>query len=196
MPGASRTKQILAASLKDLMHTMPLEKISVSDIVEHADIGRNTFYYHFQDKFDLVNWIFQTESTRFFAENALRKNWTNALESIEDYLRENKDFYCNALAYNGQNSLQGYLFDTISDLVVQQVHSMEGAEYRSLSREELRFIGDFIASAIVGLVVRWAAQGMKDDPARYQNCIRRICDGSLIRAYIGQVEKPAAEDEN
>jgi probable dihydroxyacetone kinase regulator len=186
MPGASRTKQILAASLKDLMCTMPLEKISVSDIVEHADIGRNTFYYHFQDKFDLVNWIFQTESTRFFAERATAENWSTALESIEDYLKENKEFYCNALSYSGQNSLQSYLFDMISDLVVQQVHSLEQPEYRTLSKEELRFIGDFVASATAGMVVRWARQGMKEDPRQFRNCIRRICDGSLIRTYLSQ----------
>ncbi|MCI2047240.1 MAG: dihydroxyacetone kinase transcriptional activator DhaS [Faecalibacterium sp.] len=194
MPGASRTKQILAASLKDLMQTMPLEKISVSDIVEHADIGRNTFYYHFQDKFDLVNWIFQTESTRFFTERAIKENWSSALESIEDYLKENKEFYCNALAYNGQNSLQSFLFDTISDLVVQQVRSMEMPEYRSLSKEELRFIGDFIASAMVGIVVRWAKLGMKEDPRQFRACVRRICDGSLIHAYLSQPEDDAAEN--
>lgn len=184
MPGASRTKQILAASLKDLMRTMPLEKISVSDIVEHADIGRNTFYYHFQDKFDLVNWIFQTESTRFFTERATAENWTTALESIEDYLLENKEFYCNALAYYGQNSLQNYLFDTVSDLAIQQVRSMEQPEYRTLNADELRFVGDFIASATVGMVVRWAHQGMCEDPKKFSSCIRRLCDSSIIRAYL------------
>ncbi len=195
MPGASRTKQILAASLKDLMQTMPLEKISVSDIAEHADIGRNTFYYHFQDKFDLVNWIFQTESTRFFTEQATTENWSSALESIEDYLKENKDFYCNALAYNGQNSLQSFLFDTVSDLVVQQVRSMEAPEYRSLNKEELRFIGDFVASALVGMVVRWTKLGMKEDPRQFRRCVRRLCDGSLIHAYLSQPEDNAENPE-
>lgn len=194
MPGASRTKQILADSLKDLMRTMPLEKISVSDIVEHADIGRNTFYYHFQDKFDLVNWVFQTESTRFFAERATTENWISALESIEDYLQQNREFYCNALAYDGQNSLRSYLFDTVSDLVVQQVRALEQPEYRSMSKEELRFIGDFVASAIEGMVVRWADRGMKEDPHQYRDCIRRICNGSLIRAYLSPEEpQPGAE---
>ena len=43
MPRASRTKQILAESLKDLIRKMPLEKISVSAIAEHAKISRNTY---------------------------------------------------------------------------------------------------------------------------------------------------------
>ena len=58
MPRSNQTKRLLAQSLMDLMMTTPLEKISVNDIVDHAGVGRNTFYYHFEDKYDLVNWYF------------------------------------------------------------------------------------------------------------------------------------------
>ena len=48
MPRSNQTKQLLAQSLQELMATTPLEKISVNDIVDHANVGRNTFYYHFE----------------------------------------------------------------------------------------------------------------------------------------------------
>ena len=195
MPGASRTKQILAESLKDLMRKMPLEKISVSDIVEHAEIGRNTFYYHFQDKYDLVNWIFQSESARFFDERVTRENWNSSLESLEAYFSENREFYCNALNYTGQNSLQDYLFEMFSDLVVQQIQEMQQEAGPRYSQEELRFTGDFIASAVLGLLVRWAREGMKVVPGNYRRCVRGICDGSLIRAYLDFEEQNRPNDE-
>ncbi len=66
MPRSNQTKRLLAQSLMDLMMTTPLEKISVNDIVDHAGVGRNTFYYHFEDKYDLVNWYFQSGVTQFF----------------------------------------------------------------------------------------------------------------------------------
>ena len=50
MSRTNKTKELLAQSLTELMVTTPLEKISVNDIVEHAGVGRNTFYYHFEDK--------------------------------------------------------------------------------------------------------------------------------------------------
>ena len=56
MPRSNQTKRLLAQSLQEIMVTTPLEKISVNDIVDHAGVGRNTFYYHFEDKYDLVNW--------------------------------------------------------------------------------------------------------------------------------------------
>ena len=46
MPRSNQTKHLLAQSLQELMATTPLEKISVNDIVDHAGVGRNTFYYH------------------------------------------------------------------------------------------------------------------------------------------------------
>ena len=50
MPRSNQTKHLLAQSLQELMATTPLEKISVNDIVDHAGVGRNTFYYHFHQR--------------------------------------------------------------------------------------------------------------------------------------------------
>ena len=58
MSEANVTKNALAASMKKLMRMRPFEKISVSDICNDCGINRKSFYYHFRDKYDLVNWIF------------------------------------------------------------------------------------------------------------------------------------------
>ena len=52
MPGADLTKHVLADGLKEMMQSTPLSHISVGDISKHCKIRRNTFYYHFRDKFD------------------------------------------------------------------------------------------------------------------------------------------------
>ena len=93
MPRSNQTKRLLAQSLMDLMKTTPLEKISVNDIVDHAGVGRNTFYYHFEDKYDLVNWYFQSGVTQFLVERSAYASWNALLEAVEDYLLENKVFY-------------------------------------------------------------------------------------------------------
>ena len=101
MPRSNQTKHLLAESLQELMVTTPLEKISVNDIVDHAGVGRNTFYYHFEDKYDLVNWYFQSGITQFLVERGAYTSWDSLLAAIRDYFLENKVFYCNALAeYN------------------------------------------------------------------------------------------------
>ena len=50
------TKRALEASLKHLLLQKPLKKITINDIAEDCGISRMTFYYHFKDIYDLVEW--------------------------------------------------------------------------------------------------------------------------------------------
>ena len=61
MADSSITKRALAQAMKDLMAKQPFAKISVGDICETCGMNRKSFYYHFRDKYDLVNWIFDSE---------------------------------------------------------------------------------------------------------------------------------------
>ena len=92
--------------------------------MDHAGVGRNTFYYHFEDKYDLVNWYFQSGVTQFLVERSAYASWNALLEAVEVYLLENKVFYCNALAYTGQNSLQQYIFDYLSSIFMQRAKEL------------------------------------------------------------------------
>lgn len=184
MPGSLHTKRLFADSLKDLMRTKSLEEISVGDIATHCEMSRNAFYYHFQDKFDLVNWVFRTESAAYFAQEINRENWSSVLHSFYDYFRENRVFYCNALAYTGQNSLQDYLFETVQDILVQHIHGLRKPEYRNWTEKEIGFAADFFATAIVGMLARWARQGMVSDEQNYNDCLRVILSGSMIEDFL------------
>lgn len=61
MTDSSITKLALSNALKELPTEQPFEKISISDICDRCRMNRKSFYYHFRDKYDLVNWIFDTE---------------------------------------------------------------------------------------------------------------------------------------
>lgn len=54
---SSSTKQTIMASFIKLAAKKPLEKITVRDIVDDCGINRNTFYYHFQDIFAVLEEI-------------------------------------------------------------------------------------------------------------------------------------------
>ena len=75
MPDSYITKKALAASLKELMEEMPFEKITVGDICNKCAMNRKSFYYHFKDKYDLVNWIFDIEFITIEKNNAYEDSW-------------------------------------------------------------------------------------------------------------------------
>ena len=53
---ANTTKLALEVSLKELLRTKPIDRITINDLTEHCGISRMTFYYHFKDIYDLVEW--------------------------------------------------------------------------------------------------------------------------------------------
>lgn len=189
MPNTNRTKQELSKSLKELMQTVPLERISVGDIAEQAGLGRNTFYYHFQDKYDLVNWIFEVEAARLLRQKLTADNWDVCLNTIEEYFRANKSFYCNALAYSGQNCLKDYIHDSIRTMVLEQTAALPQQGDLGLTEEDIGVVGDVVAYTFLGMLIHWTNNGMPENTRSFHECLRRIADGSLVRWWLRGSEK-------
>ena len=105
------TKEILAESLKELSATKPIDKITIKEIAQNCGVTSKTFYNHFQDKYDLIAWIYSTQAEKLFnklyGENY---TWNNALTDVLNYFLENKKFLQNlVLNTSGQDSFINYL---------------------------------------------------------------------------------------
>lgn len=107
MPDSNITKRALASALKELMEDSPFSKISVSDICQACDMNRKSFYYHFKDKYDLVNWIYYTECVAVLKEKDYCTEW-ELLEDLCAYFYKNRTFYRKTLSVDGQNSFSEY----------------------------------------------------------------------------------------
>ena len=95
---------VLAESLKELSKTKPIEKITIKEITDKAGVIRPTFYNHFQDKYELLEWITVNELFApvdpLFSNGMLKEGVTFILTTME---RE-KEFYKRAAQLEGQNS--------------------------------------------------------------------------------------------
>ena len=110
------TKKALATALKTLMQTQPFEKISVGEICEACELNRKSFYYHFKDKYDLVEWIFHSEFITTVADARVTDRWS-FVRALCDYFYRERTFYSKLLRLTGQNSFRQYfseyLFQTV-----------------------------------------------------------------------------------
>ena len=59
------TKQALSNCFERTYGRSSFEKIRIADICKRCGMNRKSFYYHFKDKYDLLNWIFDTEFISF-----------------------------------------------------------------------------------------------------------------------------------
>ena len=58
---SSDTMELMGESFVSLAEKLPIERISVSDIVAASGKNRKTFYYHFEDKAHLIRWVFRND---------------------------------------------------------------------------------------------------------------------------------------
>ena len=103
MPASKDTKKLLADTLRLLMENNSFDQITVTELCKACGINRKSFYYHFRDKYDVINWIFDSELENKTPNDPSVSGWVN-LVCLCNYLYENRAFYRKALMITGQNS--------------------------------------------------------------------------------------------
>lgn len=174
------TKKALAASVKELMGKHSLTKISVSDIVQNCGLNRQTFYYHFKDKYDLVNWIYYDEVVSPFLENSSLSDLDADIRRVLLVMERDKAFYIGALNLSGQNAFREYLFDITKQLISRAVDALD-SENR-LPRGDREFIAKFCTHGLVGIIEDWAKSGMKESSGQLADHLRRVVDDNTLIA--------------
>ncbi|MDE6203031.1 MAG: TetR/AcrR family transcriptional regulator, partial [Lachnospiraceae bacterium] len=80
----------MVASLKKFMETKPLSKITVSEICKDCGLNRKTFYYHFEDIYDLLRWMLEQEAIIAVKKFNLLKDSEKVVRFLLDYVDNNK----------------------------------------------------------------------------------------------------------
>ncbi|MDD7281454.1 TetR/AcrR family transcriptional regulator C-terminal domain-containing protein [Floccifex sp.] len=152
MSESNITKQALSNSLKQLMNEIPFDKISVGQICERCGMSRKSFYYHFKDKYDLVNWIFDSEIIKVISNdlniNCYQDRW-KLIEDTCDYFYENRRFYRKALQIKGQNSFCDHFREFLEPVLKYRLSEIIGNDKID------DFVLNFCNDAIIDAMVRW-----------------------------------------
>lgn len=176
----NHTKQILEDSLKKLMLQKPLDKITIRDLTEDCGISRMTFYYHFKDIYDLVEWSCLADATKALEGKKTYDTWSEGLLQIFEAVYENKPFILNAYRCISRDQIESFLFHLTSDLIMAVVE--EKAAGTEVSEEDRRFIADFYKYSFVGIMLDWIKQGMKGDYSIIAEKISITVHGSIANS--------------
>ena len=181
------TKRALEESLKRLLLTKPLNKITIADITSDCGISRMTFYYHFQDIYDLVEWACEEDAARAIAGNKTADTWQTGLLDTFLALRKNKPFIASIYHDMSREQVERFLVPVVSDLVKSVVD--EHAARRHVREQDRDFIARFFAHALIGTVLDWIARDMRDDPQQLVQRVATIADGAIETA-LDRLEIP------
>ncbi len=192
------TKRALEASLKKLLLQKPLTKITISDIAEDCGISRMTFYYHFKDIYDLVEWSCAEDAARALEGKKTYATWQEGFLNIFHAVQANRPFIMNVYHAVSRERIEQYLNPLIRSLILGVVE--EKSAGLTVSEEDKQFIAGFYQYAFVGIMLEWINGSMKEEPAVIVERVSRLIHGNIVRAlHEFRLDKPLhtqADDRN
>ncbi|MGN0598837.1 MAG: TetR/AcrR family transcriptional regulator [Huintestinicola sp.] len=174
------TKRALAASLKNMLLKKPLNKITINDIAEDCGINRMTFYYHFKDIYDLVEWTCEEDAAKALEGKKTYDTWQQGFLNIFYAVLENKPFIMNVYRSVSREQVEIYLYRVTYDLLIGIVN--ERSANMPVSEDDKKFIADFYKFAFVGIMLEWIKNDMKADPKQIVDRISNLIHGDITRA--------------
>lgn len=171
------TKFALERSLKKLLANRPLDKITINDLTTDCGISRMSFYYHFKDIYDLVEWICVEDGQRALQGKKTYDTWQEGIYQIFEAVMENKAFILNVYRSVGRDKIESYLhkltYQLVADVVEEKCGDIE------LAQEDKAFIAEFYKYGFVGVMLDWIERGMKDDFGRIVDMMSVTLRGSI-----------------
>lgn len=180
MSDSTSTKKAIARSLKEICSSRSFDKISVGDIAENAGVNRQTFYYHFQDKFDLIEWIYQTEIFEPYFSEISFKTWDESLTGALKTLRSDSTFYINTIKHN-ERYVTTFFLDRAEKLFLLAIDAVD--EEGRLSDDIRPFFARFFAHGLCGSMIEWIERGMVESPEYIAAGFKELMD-SVQQAAI------------
>ena len=180
---ATFTKRVLADTLKKMMSEKPLTQITVKDLVETCSINRQTFYYHFQDIYELLGWIYQTEAIDSIENYKSYATWQQGLSTIFQYVQDNHILCISTYRSLGREHLERFLNDILNTLIGGVVEEL--AEPYQLSKDHKAFIIKFYSYAFTGTLLEWIGTEMKTPYEEIVKDISITVKGNVLSAIKG-----------
>ena len=171
------TKRALEQSLKNLLLKKPLTKITVGDITDDCGINRMTFYYHFKDIYDLVEWSCLDDAKRALDEKKTYDTWQQGLLQIFKAVQENKPFILNVYRCVHREQVEKYLQPLVDQLLLNVIN--EEAAGITVRDEDKQFIAQVYSYMFIGLMLDWIKDDMREDPQQIVEKLSKLIKGSV-----------------
>ena len=157
-------KREICAALKGLMAQKPLTKITVTEIMHACGMARQHFYYHFEDIYAAVRWMFEEEALVLLREHEGITLWQDGLLQLFQYLQENRAVCLCALHSLSREHLKRFFQRDIYAIIQSTIQSIAAELCYQASGRELALLTEFYVGALVSMVEDWLQGEIQESP--------------------------------
>ena len=189
MKGTS--KELIQASFRRLLFAKSLDKITVRDIVEDCDLTRNTFYYHYEDIYDLFDDYLDMQTQIAVKSLPPRSSWDQVLLTVLCSIFDSPQTGRHILYSKKSDTMRLYLNRVLSALIDRYIS--ESSDGLRVNTNDRRLICDAVTHALYGLLEQWLTG---PDAPLMQSKLRRIVhsfEGGIRMALQYCAKNPGEE---
>jgi probable dihydroxyacetone kinase regulator len=182
-----RTKTALASALKKAMAHKSLNKITVRELIEDCNINRQTFYYHFTDIYQLMQWSFEQDAAMLLEGRGNVLLWQDGLLQLLRYLDENRAVCLCALRSVGRETIRHMFYDNLYGLIHQTIEDL-GRELdipEPIKADHMDMLTQFCIVSLMGTMECWLNHEIQKSPEELadfaDDMIRSLITGEKAR---------------
>ncbi len=139
-----------------------------------------TFYYHFSDIYDLIEWICLEDTAKILDGKKTYNTWQEGFLNIFHAVQENRPFIMNVYHSISRDAIETHLYKLTYNLLFDVVN--EKSTGMTVPDSDKQFIADFYKYAFVGMLLDWIKRGMKEPPEEMIDRIGILIHGEFSRA--------------
>jgi len=173
-------KVLLADAFKQLVLEKPIEKITIKEITDRAGVIRVTFYNHFQDKYELLEWIMREECVNPIRVLLWNNMTAEGMMFLFNSMLKNKEFYSHVARTKGQNSFESIVQNLVSETINDYFLSNHVGKSRKYSWLTPKWIADYYAQSLTFVLMGWIERGMTIPPEDMVDMYSFIASHSMM----------------
>ena len=155
------TKEIIARTFTELLEEKSMAKITVKDIVERCGVNRNTFYYHFRDIPDVVEFILKKKWDEILEAPQEKTSILECMEEMVSLVRDNRKLMLNVYKSVKRDTFLVYMNEIATYIITEYFE--KNLKKFDLVEDEIRILIKYYQCLFIGILMEWLDQGLKSD---------------------------------
>ncbi|WP_099321442.1 TetR/AcrR family transcriptional regulator C-terminal domain-containing protein [Anaerococcus sp. Marseille-P3625] len=173
------TKMLLANTLKDLLEKKSFSKVTVTEIITLSKVNRNTFYYHFEDIYDLLRWLLEQEAINIVKDYDSKDEIDMAINFTLSYIEKNRSFLKNILFSVGEKDLRRFFSKDFREIIGNFIKIDEEELGIKIDAQYRNVLTMYLTEAIAGLLIESLNKKYEISNAKITSYIKTISTSSI-----------------
>lgn len=175
-------RKIFADTLIEMLQTKPISAISITDLVNQCGVSRQSFYYYFDDIYDLIEWYFIQETEKALNEFSDIDSWQTGYIRIMRWAQKNKALIMNTYRSIQREYIEVFMYRVLYQYIIKVV--LSEAEGLQVTETQCASVAQFYTLAINAVSLEWIRTGMKEEPETLSENVNFMIEGDFKKALL------------